>query len=80
LANLGPDASWFVKGLGFLSPFRYGVERMLRILLEGYSYVDEVCDFFNYTFKEKCIPIIIGFAVLFTVFSFVANLIKSKSL
>ena len=44
--SLGPGANWFVKMLGYISPFRYACEKMMRILLAGLPYVDQECDFF----------------------------------
>jgi len=44
--NLGPSANWFVRFIGYISPFRYCCERMLRILLNGLWYKDLVCNYF----------------------------------
>ena len=44
--NLGPGASWIVKFIGYISPFRYQVEYLLRVLLKGLPYVDQICDYF----------------------------------
>ena len=33
-------APWYIKALGYISPFRYTFEQMLRVLLTGLSYED----------------------------------------
>ena len=38
--NLGPGANWFVKFIGYVSPFRYTSERLMRTLLHKRAYVD----------------------------------------
>ena len=79
-ANLGPQANWVVKFIGYVSPFRYLCEFLLRTLLRGTTYADALCDVFVYTFKEKCIPICIGFTCFFVLLSYSATVIKAKKM
>ena len=75
--NLGKDASWIVKFLGYISPFRYACERALRCLLDGTSYTKLVCDYLSYTFEEKCFPIMITFLIGFFIIAWGATVIKA---
>lgn len=45
-------ANAFIKLLGYVSPFRYTIEPMMRSLLKGLDYVDDICDHYDFTFKE----------------------------
>ena len=33
-------AHWYIKLLGYISPFRYLIERLMRVMLAGLSYAD----------------------------------------
>ena len=77
-ANLGHGANWFVKFIGYVSPFRYSVEILFRSLLRGLWYKDQLCTFYEYKYKEKCIWILLGFASAFLILSLVTNLVKTK--
>jgi ABC-type multidrug transport system permease subunit len=37
-------ANWFLKFLGYISPLRYTIENLLRVLLKDLDYVDSFCD------------------------------------
>lgn len=45
-------ANWFIRGIGYVSPFRYVIEKLMRTLLKGVYYADALCDFYDYTFKD----------------------------
>ena len=62
------DANWFVKFLGYTSPFRYANERLMRLALKDLSFQDQICDFYDYTYKDEVIPISILFIVIFFFF------------
>ena len=79
-ANLGSGANWFVKLIGYVSPFRYSIELLLRCMLKGLWYLDQVCEFYEYTYKAKCVWICLGFALFFSVTSYLATIIKSRFL
>ena len=77
--NLG-SSNWFITFLGYVSPFRYAGENLLRTLLNGLPYKDIVCENLNYTYKQKCLPIIVGYTGFFFVLSWTVTVIKSKFL
>lgn len=79
-ANLGSGANWFVKFIGYISPFRYAIEMLLRCMLKGLWYIDQICEFYSYTYKGKCIWICLGFAGFFVSISYIATIIKSRFL
>jgi hypothetical protein len=60
-------ANWFIRGIGYVSPFRYVIEKLMRTLLNGISYADALCEFYDYTFKDKILPISYGYFGIFFV-------------
>lgn len=77
--NLG-DGNWFTKLLGILSPFRFASEMMLRSLLKGLPYVDTICEQFDFTYKDQCLPIIVGYSCLYVFLGWIFTLIKARFL
>ena len=71
-------ANWFIKFLGYISPFRYISEKLLRILLNGLSYADSVCDFYDFNFNENIIKIALCFTLGFFLLSWFMIVLKSK--
>ena len=72
-------ANWFIKGVGYVSPFRYVIERLMRTLLSGISYVDLLCTFYDFTFKNKVLPISYGYFGIFFVVGWLAVYISAKN-
>ena len=79
-ANLGPGANAVVTFLGWISPFRYACEKMLRIMLNGLWFVNIPCDIFKYNYNYLCFPILASMAFGFFVASAAAYLIKARYL
>ena len=73
-------APWYIKFLGFISPFRYSCELLMRILLAGLSYKDSICDNYDWTYKEKGVFISIFFVVLFFLMSWAGIILKAREL
>ena len=72
-------ANWFIKFLGYISPFRYISERLLRIMLKGLDYADGLCEFYDFTFNKRIVPIACYFALGFFFLSWFAIVIKSRN-
>ena len=43
-------ANAFISFLGYVSPFRYTIEPMMRSLLSGLDYADSICEYYDFTF------------------------------
>ena len=71
-------ASWFIKFLGYISPFRYTIELLMRSLLKDLNYVDSLCSFYDFTFKNEAFYIISGMAIGFFIMGWIAILIRSR--
>ena len=74
-------ANWFIKFLGYISPFRYTIEPLLRIMLRGLDFpndADTVCDYYDFNFKDKAVPIALGLAVGFFLLAWFVIVIKAK--
>ena len=80
IRNLNPDnANWFVRFLGYISPFRYLVEQQLRIMLTGVWYCDALCQFYDYTFTYKwTLTISFGIIGAFFMMSWIALIVKDR--
>ncbi len=48
LFKLLKDANWVLKGLAYISPFRYSAESMLRIALDETDFSDKILDSFDF--------------------------------
>jgi len=77
-------ASWFVKFLGYVSPFRYLCERLMRTLLSGLKYdngepyAKKICDQYAWTFKDKVVPISLLIFATFFIVAWISIVWKSK--
>jgi hypothetical protein len=47
----------FGKAMGYISPFRYTLEKLFRTLLEKTKYVETLADGRAFDFKDKAVPI-----------------------
>jgi len=45
------DSTLLVQFIGWISPYRYATEMMVRTLLSGLPFVDPICDELSFTFK-----------------------------
>ena len=72
-------ANWFIKFLGYISPFRYTSEKLLRVMLNGLSYVDDLCNFYDFTFDNNVVKIAAFFALGFFLLSWFMIVIKTKN-
>ena len=76
--------SWFVKGLGYVSPFRYLCEKLMRVLLTGLkydngeTYAKRICDEYAWTFEDWVIPISVMFFVIFFFTAWISIVIKAR--
>ena len=73
-------ANAFIKFLGYVSPFRYTIEPMMRSLLKGLPYVDDITDHYDFTFKEQAVPISIYIAVGIFILGWIIIIQKSKQM
>ena len=80
IRNLNPsNANWFVRFLGWISPFRYLCEQQLRIMLTDVWYCNLLCEFYDYTFTYKW-TVTISFCLMagFFLMSWSALLVRDK--
>ena len=83
-------ANWFIKFIGYISPFRYTAEIFLRIMLKDvtetfvigethyvFNIADEFCKTFDFTFEWKAYLIAAGFVVLYFITGWITLVIKS---
>jgi len=75
-------APWYIKFLGWISPFRYVIENLMRTMLSGLPAYNnnDILDNYDYHYHEKTIPIGIGFFVFFFFISWFAIIRKAKEL
>ena len=78
--NVGPKANFVVHSMGLISPVRYSTEHLLRILLKDKEYLTYMCDFFDYTYKQWCLPNVAAVALVFFLYSGMTYLMKAKFL
>ena len=71
-------AKHFVKFLGYISPFRYSIERLMRALLHKVWYTDILCKEYEYTYKDKVVPISLGFLLIFFWAGWIIMVIRSR--
>jgi hypothetical protein len=79
-ASLGPGANEVVKVIGWVSPFRYACEKMLRVMLNGLWYVNIPCDLLKYNNNDLCFPVLVSMALGFFLLSGASYLIKARSI
>ncbi len=71
-------ATPFIRFLGYISPFRYTVEPMLRSLLSGLDYADGICEYYDFTFGDRAVPIALAIAAGLFLLGWVMILLKSR--
>jgi hypothetical protein len=72
-------ANWLVTFLGYISPFRYSTELVLRFLLDQKDFGEQTLEFFGYTYGEKiCFIVLVGETLLFFLTAWITLVIKSK--
>jgi len=69
---------WYIKALGYISPFRYLIEKLMRTLLKGLDYEDSICENYDWNYKQKVIPISLLFFIIFFFLSWVSIVLKAK--
>jgi hypothetical protein len=74
------DGNIFVKTLGYISPFRYACEAMIRIFLKGLWYVDLICKQLAYTYEDQTYPIMLSFFIGFFFLAWIVMVIKARNL
>ena len=68
----------YIKFLGWISPFRYTCEKLMRTLLDGLVYKDQICDNYDWNYKNEVLPISLMFLVIFFFVSWFAVVYKAK--
>uniref|UniRef100_A0A7S3CL40 ABC transporter domain-containing protein n=1 Tax=Strombidium rassoulzadegani TaxID=1082188 RepID=A0A7S3CL40_9SPIT len=71
-------ANWLIQGIGYVSPFRYSTEYLLRILLHELDYVDSVCDKFDFNLKQKCIWVSLVMLLLYFLGGWLVVVLKAR--
>jgi len=69
---------WYIKFMGYISPFRYTCEKLMRILLRGLPYVDTICDNYAWTYDTQITSINLIFLLVFFFIGWFVIVYKSK--
>lgn len=81
LANASNNANYLVLFLSYVSPLHYSGELLLRRILAGRNedINQQILDFFGYDYGNlKCVLILIGFWVGFTILGWAVLLFRGK--
>jgi hypothetical protein len=70
MANVGSGANWFVRFLGYVSPFRYGCELLMNTAMKGMFVLPLARYEFGYGFDNSTCLLAIG---AFFLFSFIVG-------
>jgi hypothetical protein len=73
------NANFIISFLGYVSPFRFACEALIRLFLKGLPYLDITCEALDYTYKEMTIPILLGFLLMFFFLAWTVTIIKAKN-
>jgi hypothetical protein len=74
-----PESPWYIQALAFVSPFRYGNELMLNVLLEGSPVKDRVLGELNFNWgMSRCFSILAAGTLINFLVGWLILVIKSR--